>query len=257
MANTPDLLNNEFFTTERSDSVAYLHLKGNPLFISCDLTARDSVADYLDLVASDDDVKVIVMVNNPRTGREEYLEFYRDILATESDRSRFFKMCNVFDFILLRMVATSKFIVGVDSGDVMGEMLNLSLAADYRIVSNSTRFQNAHFDLGMMPKGGGAYLLPKLVGLANARRVLLSERDLTARDAQDMGIVDELVAKDDLMAQTERRAKSFAALPSSTLRATKRLINFTLSDFKEYLEQENTELQRIFNSASFQKRLKG
>ncbi|MDZ7816689.1 MAG: enoyl-CoA hydratase/isomerase family protein [Planctomycetota bacterium] len=255
MTNSPDLLNNEFFSTERSQNVAYLHLKGNPLFISSDLSARDSVADYLDHVASDDSVKVIVMVNNPRTGREEYLEFYRDILSTESDRTRFFKMCNVFDFILIRMVATRKFVMAVDSGDVMGEMLNLSLAADYRIVSSDTRFQNAHFELGMIPKGGGAFLLPNLVGLANARRLLLSEKDLTARDAQEIGIVDEVVDEDDLLSHTDRRAKAFAALPSSTLCGTKKLVNFSLGEFKTYLDEENMELQRIFNSASFQNRL--
>jgi enoyl-CoA hydratase/carnithine racemase len=131
----------------------------------------------------------------------------------------------------------------------------VSLACDYRIVSDNTVFKNFHLELGLVPKGGSAFFLSKMLGFSKAYEILLSEEEITAQEALRLGIVDKVVTLSDLEETALKTAQHFTQKPTGSLLGVKRLLNYTIKEIEDYLEFENEELFRIVMSSEFQKRL--
>jgi 3-hydroxyacyl-CoA dehydrogenase/enoyl-CoA hydratase/3-hydroxybutyryl-CoA epimerase len=92
-------------------------------------------------------------------------------------------------------------VVSAIHGTCLGGGLELSLATDARVVSNdpATRLGLPEVQLGLLPGGGGTQRLPRLVGLAAALPLLLTGRQLSAREALTLGLVDAVVERDALL----------------------------------------------------------
>ncbi len=86
-------------------------------------------------------------------------------------------------------------------GNCLGGGLELALTFDARVASNSdsTRFALPEVRLGLLPGGGGTQRLPRLIGVKPALDLILSGRQLRARDAHELGLVDQLTEKGDLL----------------------------------------------------------
>jgi enoyl-CoA hydratase/carnithine racemase len=132
-----------------------------------------------------------------------------------------------------------------DGGNVLPLFLNISLACDYRIVADNTVFQNPCLEYGLVPKGGGAFFLSKILGASGALRLMLSEEDITAGEALKLGLVDEIVAVNELRNVALKVAEDFARKPSRSLRCSKRLLNYSFKELREYLEFETDELTKM------------
>jgi len=83
------------------------------------------------------------------------------------------------------------------------------------------------------------------MGASKAYELLLSEDDITAEEALRLGLVDRVVALNDLRETVMQKAEEFAGKPARSLRCIKRLINFSLKDLHEYLEFETHELMNM------------
>ncbi len=83
-------------------------------------------------------------------------------------------------------------------GNCLGGGLELALTFDARVASNSdsTRFALPEVKLGLLPGGGGTQRLPRLIGVKPALDMMLSGRQVRASDALELGLVDQLTAKD-------------------------------------------------------------
>jgi 2-(1,2-epoxy-1,2-dihydrophenyl)acetyl-CoA isomerase len=188
-------------------------------------------------------VKIIALFNSTgSTGYEEYAEFYRmvgDREIGEMDVSRMFRS---FDSIIKKILESPKFFISAAKGKLYPQILSLSLACDYRIIAANTAIQNVYLDFGLAPKGGGAYFLKKRLGHCRALELLLSEKEITAKDALKLGVVNKVVPSHSLKKATLEMAKEFAEKPSDSLRIIKRLINYPDRDLADYLELENSEL---------------
>lgn len=236
----------DFFSARSLEEIAVVELKENLLFYATDLGAKEEMLSYLELVSRSEPIKVLVIFSYPRkTGCEEYFEFYRQASEGELDRNAITRMYYAVDQFILKIVEMDKIVVHADSGKVIPIFLNVSLACDYRIVANNTVFQNPCLQLGLVPKGGGAFFLSKMLGLSKASELMLSEREVTAEEALRLGLVNEVVPFEKLEEATLKIAREFAQKPSSTLLGVKRLLNYSIKDLADYLELENRVLLRI------------
>lgn len=86
------------------------------------------------------------------------------------------------------------------NGDAYGGGLELALACDMRIAADHVRLALPEARVGMIPAGGATYRLPQLVGKGNALRMMLTGEPVSASDALAWGLVDRVVAKDELAA---------------------------------------------------------
>ncbi len=236
----------EFFSGERIGNILVLGLKQNFMLEATNLNAKTMFFDYLDLISESDSLKVIVIWGSPaKTGRNEYKEFYTQVIQSILDVSAVYKMFNAVDQFIIKIIGMNQIIIHADSGNVLPLFLNISLACDYRIVAHNTLFQNPCLEFGLVPKGGGAYFLTKRMGASKAYELLLSEDDIAAEEALRLGMVDRVVPLDDLREAAMKKAEEFARKPARSLKCIKRLINFSLKDLSEYLEYETHELTKM------------
>ncbi len=245
-------LTRDLFKAEQRERTAILRLEKDLLFQMANLRARDAFLDYLELVTGSNDIKALVIFGSPeKSGKEEYLHFYESLFRAEMNANRLHRLLNAFDQIILRVANINKAVVHVDSGRVIPMFLNFSLACDYRIVSEDTVFQNPCMEMGLVPKGGGAYFLPRIVGFRKASEILLSSEDLPASQALQLKIVDEVVAGEQLESAALKAASNFHKYSAGSLSGIKRLLNYSRNDLHDYLELEN---QVLINCVSARQR---
>lgn len=121
-------------------------------------------------------------------------------------------------------------VIGAINGPAAGAGFSLALACDIRIAADSAFFAPAYGRIGASPDGGMTYFLPRLLGPAKALEMLLDDPNLPAADALEMGIVSEVVAKDDLMARARERADKLAKLAPFYVKMAKRLVGVSLEN---------------------------
>ena len=123
--------------------------------------------------------------------------------------------------------------------------LNMSLACDYRIVANDTTFQKPYFELEMLPKGSGPFFLCNLLGYSKTKQLLMSEKEISASEALEIGIVDQVVPHDKLEETAIQTAQDWTQRSTRSLIGIKRLLNYTMKDLTDYLNFESAELLKI------------
>lgn len=247
----------DFFSTKKIDDIVMLKFNDNLLFSATDLHVKQPLFDYLVMISRSDEIKVVLLMGSPhKRGCEEYVEFYPKAFETEFGHYAIERLYNAVNQFILNIVALNKITVHVDSGKVISLFLNVSFACNYRIVANDTVFENPCLKLGLVPKGGGAFFLPKMLGASKALEILLSEEDISAQKALDLGIVDKLAPADELENAALETARAFARKPATTLSGVKRLLSYSMKDLAGFLQLENEVLLKIGTSKEFKKRIR-
>jgi enoyl-CoA hydratase len=111
------------------------------------------------------------------------------------------------------------------SGFALGGGCELALACDFRIASERAKLGQPEILLGIIPGGGGTQRLARLVGPARAKELVFSGRQVGAAEALSIGLVDRVVAPDELVAATDAWAAELAAGPSAALAIAKRAVD--------------------------------
>jgi 2-(1,2-epoxy-1,2-dihydrophenyl)acetyl-CoA isomerase len=104
----------------------------------------------------------------------------------------------------------------------------LAFACDLVLAAESARFIEVFVRRGLVPDGGGAYLLPRLIGPQRAKELMLFGDALTATDAERMGLVNRVVPDGDLDRTARAWAERLATGPTRALALTKQLVNASL-----------------------------
>ena len=106
--------------------------------------------------------------------------------------------------------------------------MSIAMACDIRIAGASARFAETYAKIGLLPGGGGAYFLPRLVGKARALELLWTADFIDAAAALEIGLVNHVFPDDALMAETIKLATRIAAMPPLSIRLIKRTVNQSL-----------------------------
>jgi 2-(1,2-epoxy-1,2-dihydrophenyl)acetyl-CoA isomerase len=115
-------------------------------------------------------------------------------------------------------------VVAAVHGWAAGAGMSLVLAADIAVAGTSTRLRPAYPAIGFSPDGGMSWTLPRAVGAARARHILLTDRVLTAAEALELGLVAAVVADDAVQDEALSLAERLADGPVAALGRTKRLL---------------------------------
>ena len=115
-------------------------------------------------------------------------------------------------------------VIAAINGPAIGQGLELALACDLRIAAEGARFAMPQVPAGVLPWDGGTQRLPRVVGRARALEMLMTGREVDAREALDMGLVHEVVPGGELAARAQTVARSIAAAAPIALRYTKEAV---------------------------------
>lgn len=139
-------------------------------------------------------------------------------------------------------------VVAAVHGWAAGAGMSLVLAADLAVAGGSTRLRPAYPAIGLSPDGGMTWLLPRAVGAARARHILLTDRVLYADEALALGLVAVVVDDDAVAAEATALAERLAAGPVGALGRAKRLLRE--SDGRDLPAQLDAEAAAIAESAA-------
>jgi 2-(1,2-epoxy-1,2-dihydrophenyl)acetyl-CoA isomerase len=116
-------------------------------------------------------------------------------------------------------------VIAAVNGVAAGAGLSLALACDLRISAESATFIEAFVSVGLVPDCGSTFTLPRLIGIARAMEMTFTGRKVKADEALRIGLVNQVVADDQLNGETRKVAEWLAALPTRAIGLTKRAIN--------------------------------
>jgi 2-(1,2-epoxy-1,2-dihydrophenyl)acetyl-CoA isomerase len=119
-------------------------------------------------------------------------------------------------------------VIAAVNGTAAGLGAHLALACDLVLAAEGARFIEVFVRRGLVPDGGGAYLLPRLVGLHRAKELMFFGDALSAADAERLGLVNRVVPAADLEKTAREWAERLAAGPTRALALTKHLVNTSL-----------------------------
>ncbi|MBK5288333.1 MAG: enoyl-CoA hydratase/isomerase family protein [Acidimicrobiia bacterium] len=130
--------------------------------------------------------------------------------------------------------------VAAVNGAAVGPGAHLALACDFVLVSPETKFLWSFHKWGLVVDGGGAYLLPRLVGLPRAKAMVMLGERCNGSDAVDLGLAYRCLADpDELATEADALAVRLAAGPTRALGLSKRLLNASFeTDLPAALELE-------------------
>ena len=115
-------------------------------------------------------------------------------------------------------------IIAAVNGAAIGAGCDLTMMCDMRVASDRAAFAESFVKVGLIPGDGGAWFLPRVVGVSRANEMAFTGEPVSAAKALAWGMVSDVVAPENLMAAAMGLAERVAVNPSTALRMTKKLL---------------------------------
>lgn len=119
------------------------------------------------------------------------------------------------------------------NGTAAGAGLSMALMGDVILAAESAKFTMAYTKIGVSPDGSSSFTLPRLVGMARAKEMILLNPVYTAAEALDKGLVTAVLPDDQLLARAQEIARQLAAGPTLAYGEVKRLLADSFSNSLE------------------------
>ncbi len=164
---------------------------------------------------------------------------FRDILSKGQAISRYIR-------------SMSKPVIAAVNGPCAGAGFSLALSCDIRIGSEKASFGPSFARVGLHPDWGGSWLLPRLIGSARSCELVFTGGMVSSREADRIGLVNRVVAPEELISSAEKLARSMARNPSGVLGLAKKSIHHSLGiDFEAAMARETEAQMECFHSEDF------
>jgi enoyl-CoA hydratase/carnithine racemase len=201
-----------------------------------------SLADALTGAAANDSIRVVLLHGN------------NDMFTAGNDLEDFLKKppngdkSPVFQF--LHAISTfPKPIVAAVAGVAVGVGVTMLMHCDLVYVADNAKLSVPFAQLGLCPEAASSFLLPFIAGYQKAAEKFMLGEPFSAQECSEMGLANKVLPVADLMAFAQGQANKLAALPASSLRATKQLMKSGMKDVIAAKMQEEGVLFRAMLGA--------
>jgi 2-(1,2-epoxy-1,2-dihydrophenyl)acetyl-CoA isomerase len=152
--------------------------------------------------------------------------------------------------LILAIRHMPKPVIAAIQGVATGITLNIALACDIRIAADNARLREVFALIGLVPDGGGGYMLPRLVGMGRALEMALLAEDISGAEAERIGLVNRCVPLAELEKTTSALAKRLANGPTRTYELIKELMYKSLDmDLQASLQLEGQLQEAAYATA--------
>lgn len=227
----------ETLIVERDGPIATVTLNRPAARNALDLVMRREIVAALDELEADEAGRVVIL----RGAGAHFcaggdVKLLREASPTAAEgRAR----VELLNRMVTRLVEFPRPTLAMVDGVAVGAGCNLALGCDLVVASDRARFGEVFATIGLVPDGGGTWLLPRLVGLARAKELIFTAGVIDAARALEIGLVNRVVPAADLVRATRELAERIAAGPPAVLRMAKQLVNrAAASDLAGALERE-------------------
>lgn len=156
---------------------------------------------------------------------------------------------------LLELARSRLITIAAVHGAAAGAGLGLVLNSDLVLASPKASFHSAYAGVGLTPDCGVSYLLPQVVGPRRAAEICLSGRGITASEALQWGLVNDVVDESALQLRAEELAFRLAGSATQTLGPTKRLLTAAAASYAKHLDDEVATISAIVSHADTARRI--
>src|SRR4051812_35103712 len=232
----------EFVRLEVADGIGTIRLDRPPmnaLNVQVQDELRAAAADATDR----DDVRAVVLYGGPKVFaagadiKEMGTMAYVDMV----------KRAGALQDCFTAVARIPKPVVAAVTGYALGGGCELALTADFRVCGDNAKLGQPEILLGVIPGAGGTQRLTRLIGPAKAKDLIYSGRFVDAAEALALGLVDKVVAPDDVYSAAVEWASRFVAGPAFALRAAKAAIDGGLDgDLESGLRLESQLFAGLF-----------
>ncbi|MBI5967137.1 MAG: enoyl-CoA hydratase [Deltaproteobacteria bacterium] len=147
--------------------------------------------------------------------------------------------------VVLAIADLEKPVIAAVNGPAVGVAFNMVLACDIIVASEEASFSEIFVRIGLIPDGGAHFLLPRIVGLAKAKELIYTGKIISAKEAETLGLVNQVVPPDKLTSTVLERANNLANGPTRAIGMAKKILNLSFqSSLAEIIEME-TEKQTL------------
>lgn len=219
----------------RKGPIAIVRLNEPKTMNALSSTIKDGLAKDIPGLASDPEVRAIII-----TGTGNAFCAGGDIRNMGVRRAPEIRkrMQGTYTWVT-QILKAEKPVITAINGAAAGAGVSVALLGDIILASKSAYFMTAFSRLGACPDLGLLATLPRAIGMARAKDMLLTSRKVTAEEAWQMGLVSRVIEPDQLMAQALEAAEQLAAAPTATIGLIKRLLLKAYDpSIDEFLEQE-------------------
>jgi 2-(1,2-epoxy-1,2-dihydrophenyl)acetyl-CoA isomerase len=202
-----------------------------------DAAMRDEIGAALAHVRADRDIAALILTgagNNFCAGGD-VSQMRSGVPSAEAGQRRLMELLPT----AMALYTLEKPVIAAVDGVAYGAGFNMALAADFILATPEARFCQAFGRIGLVPDFGGFYVLPRIVGLAKARELILTAREVSATEAHQLGIVYRIVGRDELVSAARDTARRFTAASPTAIAQSKRLLRTAFQqDLQTVLEAE-------------------
>ncbi|WP_313303555.1 crotonase/enoyl-CoA hydratase family protein [Diaphorobacter sp.] len=189
-------------------------------------TAVDEFVALCDQVRADTSVKVVIITGagpifSSGGNVKDMKRFFDDALTPDMIREEYRNGIQRIPNALYQLDVP---VICAINGPAIGAGLDLTCMCDIRIASDNATFAESFVRVGIVPGDGGAWLLPRAVGMAKASEMAFTGEAINAQEALAFGLVSRVVPADQLLAEARKLADKIAANPGAVMRMTKRLL---------------------------------
>ncbi len=158
--------------------------------------------------------------------------------------------------IPLALASLDKPVIAAVNGPAMGAGLDMALMCDMRIASDKAVFAESYINVGLVPGDGGAFFLPRLVGVAKAIELLLTGESIDAEEALRIGLVNKVVPAGKLEKESMELAGKIAGKSPQAASLIKKLVYQGLSsDMQSALEAVSSHMAVVSSSSDHREAL--
>lgn len=183
------------------------------------------------------------------------LAMMKGLLQTPAGKDEMIAFVRRIQQTLLRLEQLNAVTVAEIGRAALGGGLELALACDLRVVSDSVKLGLPEANLGLLPGAGGTQRLTRLCGEPVARRLILGAEVITGKEAERLGIAQWSVAGEQLEGFTAELVQRLGGLPVHALAACKRCIGAVIDADIDGYELELTETRKLHDVPESQERI--
>jgi enoyl-CoA hydratase/carnithine racemase len=226
---------------DRIGSTAVITLNRPDQANAVNAALRRDLSRVRDEIAEDESVRVVIV-----TGAGKHFCAGADLRENRDDR----RASRASHPGAADLSAIPQPVIAAINGSALGGGCELALTCDFRFMAETAQIGLTEIRFGALPRGGGTARLPRVVGLSQAKRLIMTGEPVPAAEAERIGLADWTGPADQLLPAALQLAEQLSQRADYALRTAKALLNNALEvDLPAALEAERTQVRAMATRA--------
>ena len=213
---------NDRVISENVDAVALITINRPQALNALDQLTLQQLDAAISVIEDDPHIKVAIITGS---GSKAFVAGGDDSVMQPLDPLEARRMAVDVQELLNKIEYGNTVFIAAINGYALGGGCELALACDIRIAADSAQLGQPEVNLGIIPGWGGTQRLPRLVGSSRAKHLMSTGERISAAQAAQIGLVNEVVAATELLARAQELAQTIASKPKMALQLIKEAVN--------------------------------